>query len=69
MELLTRMPKTDKVGDTRTVTKFAWFPRWVENKLIWLQDYESQQVFKHIHIPEYYSGNSWVEYDRNLILG
>lgn len=32
-------------GDTRVLTKFAWFPKISGNTVIWLEKYKSHQTF------------------------
>ena len=38
-------PPTPKLGDTKTIIKFAWWPTRVENSLIWLERYEEVWTF------------------------
>lgn len=60
-----------KEFDTRTVRKFAWLPTLVEDKKVWLETYQTEEVYK----LSYSGGNGgfwteWVEWDhkRNYII-
>jgi hypothetical protein len=59
MILKTKDNKVYKVGDTKIVHKFSWIPKWVEDKLIWLEHYESKVYL--------YPCNNWVEENRKYI--
>lgn len=57
-----------QVGDLRREIKFAWWPRWVDNKKIWLQKYEvvyewvvrhRKDYFPNICIYHEYYGGGW----------
>ena len=37
-----------QVGDKRTRVLFAWLPKVINNKLIWLERYNSYQVFRQV---------------------
>jgi len=37
-----------KKGDTRTVTRFAWLPKRLDNCIVWLTQYEMLQVWHEI---------------------
>lgn len=67
-----------QLGDKKTITKFAWLPKFVGYKLIWFmhynQNYEYKKVFTFIGDPNFETGtlldyayiNEWVETDRTL---
>ncbi len=42
--ILKTRSKEPEVGDTREVYYFAFFPAWVEDKLIWWERYCSHQI-------------------------
>lgn len=42
---LKHYPPTPKLGDTKTIIKFAWWPTRVEDSLIWLERYEEVWTF------------------------
>lgn len=68
MILKTRKPiKKDVEGDFKTVKKFAWKPKWVENTLIWLESYESKQKYQWVHIEAGCGALQWVEYNSILM--
>ena len=46
-----------KKGDTRTITRFALFPKTVNGEVVWLEKYEVLQRFE----TNYFGLNSWVD--------
>ena len=44
-----------KLGETRFVRKFAWFPTLVEDCKVWLETYETKEVYRGIN-------SGWEEY-------
>lgn len=38
------IPPKYKFGDTRVTRKYAWWPKRVEDKLIWLESYEVVEI-------------------------
>lgn len=59
--------KDYKIGDLKQFTKFAWFPRKVEECVVWLEHYRSlcQMVEEYNVVGT--KGSYWQEYDRRLI--
>jgi hypothetical protein len=61
------LDSTPDRGDTRKLTKFAYFPTRVDNVIIWLESYivyqEYTQLYTHFGDPFEYG---WVETDRFL---
>ena len=35
-----------KIGDRKTIIKFAWFPKKIDNIILWLEKYECTYEFK-----------------------
>jgi len=54
-----------KQYDIRTVAKFAWFPKEIGNKIVWLERYLSHQVFS-ADSDLYGAFCQWQETDRSL---
>ncbi len=55
-------------GDLRREIKFAWWPKWIGNEKIWLQEYEvvyqwvirqRHDYFPSIYIDYHYYGGGW----------
>lgn len=45
MRLLQQNVKEVKPGDTRLVIKFAWLPLFIGKRVIWLERYESLELY------------------------
>lgn len=60
--------KQYKVGDLKQFIKFAWFPKKVEDHIIWLECYKSMCEMVE-HVDQNYLNRKvfWREYDRRLM--
>jgi hypothetical protein len=66
-----------RIGQTREIIKFAWFPTIVFSKhgkhLIWLERYASCQMYQKVKILSAGTGwlrekEKWVEFHRTLVV-
>ena len=68
MKWLTKKYKP-KEGDKRRVRKFAFFPKTCGPYTVWLESYESHQVYKEMvygaTLPRFCV--EWVEFERNYL--
>ena len=59
-----------KVGDTRRVSRFAFWPTEVEDYTVWLEFYisveEMKNVDRHCEFGKLYSELKWVEFSREI---
>ena len=63
-------PEEPTLGDTRIVKKFAWFPVYCKDHVVWLESYSSIQQYESVlpwHHGEYFSHHKWREIDRKEI--
>ena len=67
-----RDKKSPKIGDERTITKFAWLPIKIDNYKVWLEAYDSFQKYEEVSEvidmtePEIIV-RKWVEFKRKTI--
>lgn len=54
--MMFKLPEQPKIGDTRTLFKFAWWPAYIPrlNSLIWLSNYQVEQEYVSIKIADSY---------------
>lgn len=59
--------KEYKIGHLKSFWKFAWFPKKVQEHIVWLEYYHSmcEMVEEHNVIGK--KGSHWREYDRRLV--
>lgn len=52
-----------KVGDQRTVTKFLWFPKYIENEIRWLEKstFTQEYTIGGLLEPCYWFSIKWVD--------
>lgn len=56
-----------KIGDLKQFTKFAWYPKRVEDCIIWLETYKSFCELSITRTIDFREKMTWVEYDRRLL--
>jgi len=57
-----------KEGDVRIMIRFAWIPKEVEDKVVWLESYYSHQVYQYTDNIDFTNKvYRWVETDRTLV--
>lgn len=56
---LKQYPPTPKLGDTKTIIKFAWWPTRVEDSLIWLERYEATYEWNEYAVGYEHSSESY----------
>ena len=63
------IPKKPEMGETRTIKKFAWFPKIIGKYKIWLEYYTEHQEFKHGRTSNFSDnyGDYWHPVDREFI--
>lgn len=54
-----------KKGDTRTRTKFAWFPIRIKNVRVWLEKYQINEIYEAKYLFHMTYEEGWVELSRN----
>ena len=59
--------KQYKIGDLKQFIRFAWYPKKVEDCIIWLETYKSFCEMRTTTTFDFRHKITWIEYDRRLL--